>query len=107
MATALLVAVVSCAGSVPEVPVGPDGTVDPVLELGRAVYSRSCRQCHGSDGDGGSGPKLRGNEFDEDFSEMADLIDMIARGEGRMPAFESRLTEAQMEAVSRYVREVL
>jgi len=104
---AMLLAVAACAGPPPEVPLGPGGTADPVLQLGRDVYGGSCKRCHGSTGDGGAGPRLNSSDFDEDFPELIDLVDLISSGRKRMPSFSSSLTEEQITAVARYVREVL
>lgn len=103
----LLFVVAACAGQPPEVPLGPDGTADPVLQLGRDVYGDSCKRCHGSSGDGGSGPRLNSDDIDEDFPELVDLVDLISGGRKRMPSFSSSLTEEQIAAVARYIREVL
>lgn len=97
----------ACAGPSPEVPVGPAGVVDPVLQVGRDVYSSNCRRCHGSAGEGGAGPRLNGQDFDEDFPRLDDLISVISRGRKRMPSFSSSLSEASIIAVARYVRDVL
>jgi len=99
--------VAACAGSPPQVPLGPGGTADPVLQLGRDVYGGSCKRCHGADGGGGSGPNLTSSDFDEDFADLIDVVDLISDGRKRMPAFSSSLTEEQITAVARYVREVL
>lgn len=105
--TALLMMITACAGPAPEVPVGADGKADPVLVLGRGVYSETCKRCHGSTGDGGSGPKLNNSDFDEDFPELSDVVERISEGRRQMPAFSPALTMEQIEAVARYVREVL
>ncbi len=106
LVSALLV-LTACAGPTPEVPVGADGESDPVLILGRGVYGETCKRCHGSSGDGGSGPKLTSSDFDEDFPELSDVVEIISQGRKRMPAYSSALTPEQIEAVARYVREVL
>jgi len=97
----------ACAGAPPEVPIGPDGVADSVLVLGRDVYSRSCKSCHGSAGDGGSGPSLNSGGFDKEFPTVADVVSRISEGRRRMPSFSSSLSEAQITAVARYMREVL
>jgi len=97
----------ACAGSPPEVPLGSDGTADPVLLVGRGIYDGSCKRCHGAKGDGGAGPRLNSGDLDEDFPELIDLAEFISSGRKRMPSFRSRLSEEQITAVARYVREVL
>jgi len=55
---AAIVVISGCATDTPEVPLGPDGEPDPVLVVGRSVYQNQCANCHGSDGGGGTGPRL-------------------------------------------------
>ena len=43
-------ALVSCAGSAPDVPAGPGGNPDAVLSLGREIWGGRCVACHGTDG---------------------------------------------------------
>jgi cytochrome c oxidase subunit 2 len=97
----------ACAADTPEVPVGPDGEPDPVLLVGRDVYRGRCASCHGSSGGGGQGPKLADGAALEDYPEFADQVELVRAGKGLMPAFGDGLTEAELEAVVRYVREVL
>jgi cytochrome c oxidase subunit II len=97
----------ACAADTPEVPVGPDGEPDPVLLVGHDVYRARCVSCHGSSGGGGQGPKLADGATLENYPELADEVDFVRAGKGIMPAFGDRLTEAELEAVVRYVREVL
>lgn len=102
---ALVVAVflaAACVAPPPEVAVD-----DPELVEGREVYARNCSSCHGSDGGGGVGPKLDEGLVVEAYPDIKDQIDLIANGKGSMPAYVGRLTGEEMEAVSRYTREVL
>lgn len=97
----------ACAGDSPEVPVGPDGVPDPVLVLGRDIYADRCATCHGSSGDGDRGPKISEGSTVDDYPEVADQVELVERGKGAMPAFGDALTDAELTAVVRYVREVL
>lgn len=97
----------ACGGS-PEVPVGADGQPDAVLEQGRDVYGSSCAQCHGSSGQGGRGKRLNDGQAEERYPEVADMIAVVAEGKGSgMPAFDGKLEPGEIEAVVRYIREVL
>ncbi len=107
MMIAVTVVAASCAGSPPEVPVGADGTADPVLVAGRDVFGGSCKRCHGASGGGGSGPRLHGNDFDLEFPNIGALVEVISSGRNQMPSFSSSLTEEQLDAVARYIREIL
>jgi cytochrome c oxidase cbb3-type subunit 3 len=109
--TVLVVLVVLAAGacaSAPEVPVGPDGTPDAVLEAGRVVFGQRCAACHGSAGQGGRGPKLADGAAAAAYPDIADMVAVIENGKGSgMPSFRDTLEDAERLAVARYVREVL
>jgi mono/diheme cytochrome c family protein len=93
--------------SSPEVPLGAGGEADPVLVEGREVWSSNCARCHGADGGGGSGVKLSDGRAEELHPEIDTMIDVVAEGKGAMPAFGGSLSDEEIEAVVRYVREVL
>ena len=95
-----------CSPDTPKLPLSPDGKPDPVLAVGRDVWSQRCASCHGNEGDGGSGPKLSDGKVVEAFPNPADERQLILDGIGAMPAFDE-LSESQLEAVVRYTREVL
>lgn len=100
-------AVAACAPGSPDAPTGPDGEVDPVLEVGQRVYENECARCHGADGGGGFGPKLADGQMVVVYPDIADEIDIIANGRNGMPAFSARLDAEEIEAVTRYTREAL
>lgn len=94
--------------SAPEIPVGPNGEIDPTLVTGKEIWARHCSNCHGSSGQGGKGRKLNGGEIFKLYPEVSNQIEIISGGKGQnMPAFVSTLSTEEMEAVSRYIREVL
>ena len=103
----VVVAAGACAGEAPEVPLGPDGTPDEELVLGRDVYSRRCANCHGAGGGGGTGPKLADGAVVEQYPDAADQRTIIADGRNAMPAFSGSLSTSELDAVVRYTREVL
>lgn len=112
VAVAAIVAVAAllagCSGAdSPEVPGEESGTADPVLVTGRDVYQSACASCHGASGGGGAGPALDDGRMVAAYPELADQIDVIANGQGAMPAFGDRLSDEEVEAVTRYTREVL
>lgn len=93
---------VACSpGSSPAAPSG-----DPVLVEGQKVYSSNCAGCHGASGQGGFGKKIAG-VVTTDYPNVADQIALIANGKGAMPGFSQKLSAEQIEAVTRYTREVL
>ncbi|MCD9624934.1 c-type cytochrome [Rhabdothermincola salaria] len=85
----------------------PAAPTDPVLLEGQQIFSSQCAGCHGRAGGGGFGSKLSDGQVVENYPDIADQIAVIADGQGGMPGFEGRLTDAQLEAVALYTREVL
>lgn len=104
LAAPLIVAagLTACAGEVPDVTSG-----DPVLVLGREVYSRNCVGCHGASGQGGTGTKLNDGLAAEEYPDPADQFAVIANGKDQMPAFSGKLSDDEIEAVVRFTREGL
>jgi mono/diheme cytochrome c family protein len=70
---------------------GPDG---------EAIYQTNCAACHGAEGQGGVGPSLQGIG---EMHTVAELVQVITDGRGAMPAWEGRLTPAEINAVATYV----
>ncbi len=95
-------------GTTPEVPAAADdGSVDAQLVEGRELFIGSCARCHGADGGGGAGPNLSAGRSAEAFPAIADQIAVVRSGRDAMPAFGEKLSEEGLEAVVRFVREVL
>ena len=110
IAVFLALAVTSGCGSAssPEVGAGPEGTPDPVLVAGRGVYVDRCSSCHDADGSGtGDGPRLNRGRLLQAYSDPAGAVSVVKEGRDRMPAFESVLTADEIDAVLRYINEVL
>lgn len=98
----------SCSsGTVPDVPVGADGVADPVLVLGRDIYGDQCARCHAGDGGGRSGPRLNGGRVLDRYPDESEQLALIVNGRGGMPAYGDRLSEAELDAVVAFTREVL
>jgi mono/diheme cytochrome c family protein len=105
---ALVILLSACSGGEPPaVPEDADGSQDSVLVMGRDVYGERCAACHAADGSGKRGPKLADGRVVERYPEVEEQIIVVSDGSGGMPAFGSKLTEAEIEAVVRYTREVL
>ncbi len=92
----------ACVGDAPAV----DGS-DPVLVQGRQLYISNCIGCHGADGGGGTGSKLNEGTVVATYPDIADQIRLVAEGKNQMPAFSGKLSDAELEAVTRYTREGL
>ncbi len=72
---------------------------------GATIYSDSCKGCHGSDGQGGVGRKLKPNEFIQK-SNNAEMLQLVLSGRAgtAMRSFSGRLTEAQLADVIAFLR---
>ena len=105
----VLLAFTACApGTPPQVPVNASGVADPVLVDGRALYAEHCVSCHDRDGSGGVGARIHEGRLLAKYPEINVQTSLIANGiGGRMPAFSDKLEADEIEAVSRYAREVL
>ncbi len=104
-----LVLSAGCAGGAGAHAPMPTGAAshDQQLLRGRSVYVTRCASCHGADGGGAVGPEFRGGRLQRDLPNPGAQVQVVARGRDGMPAFGGRVSEADIEAVMRYVREVL
>jgi cytochrome c6 len=72
-------------------------TIKPAID-GAPLFSQNCARCHGATGTEGRAPNLaRGDDS------KAEIMDKIANGAGRMPAFASKMSGAEIEAVAEFV----
>ena len=67
----------------------------------KELFATTCGWCHQNGGrEAGKGPKLAGTTRSDDF-----IVHRIKDGkEGAMPAFEGALSNAQIKAIVRYIR---
>lgn len=70
-------------------------------QAGQVLFEANCAGCHSSDGTGGSGPALAGNNRLEDATLVGN---QILHGRGRMPAFGSVLVDTQIAQIATYIR---
>ncbi len=80
---------------------------DSELVTGQEIYSNNCSRCHLNDGAGGSGVQLNEGKVLASYPDAADQRAFIVEGNGRMPGFGGSLSDAEIDAVVRYTREVL
>ena len=71
---------------------------------GAQVFAANCASCHGATGQGGVGPQLSGGRAKVLYRDAAAEVAFVKRGAGVMPAFEGRLTDAQIAAVVEFTR---
>lgn len=105
----LLLTCISCGVSAsPEVQPDENGSIDPELLQGREVWGIHCSSCHGASGQGGRGKKLNNGELATSYPDQTSLVSVIQNGKGQgMPAFSSKLTIDETEAVINYIFDVL
>ena len=99
MLLVVLLTSVACADEL-ELPVD----AAPELREGLEVYRQRCAQCHGPTGGGGIGSSLRDIE---QRSSVEELRMVVAEGRNSMPRFGDTLSDAEIDAVIRLMREGL
>ncbi len=78
---------------------------------GEAIFKKQCGMCHGPDGSGNTGMgktfKLRDLRSAE-VQKLTDqqLFDIIAKGKGKMPAYQSNLGNDGIHSVVAYIRQL-
>jgi cytochrome c oxidase cbb3-type subunit 3 len=78
-------------------------------ESAETIFKRQCAGCHGPDAKGqtamGKTFKLRDLTSDEVQKDTdSQLFDIIAKGKGKMPAFESNLGQDRIDSLVAYLR---
>lgn len=73
---------------------------------GSAIFTANCAECHGDKGEGAQkGISLvKGHALDHSEAEH---LAQVRDGKKKMPAFRNKLTEAEIAAVVKFVRETL
>ncbi len=71
---------------------------------GAAIFDSQCAGCHGSKGQGGVGPQLNGGEVTKNFGDVSAELVVVKNGRSGMPAFGSRLSPEQLQAVVDFTR---
>ncbi|HUY82493.1 MAG TPA: cytochrome c [Acidobacteriaceae bacterium] len=76
---------------------------------GAKIYKAKCEMCHGADGSGSTpaGKMMKAIPFKSPElvkKTDAELIHATENGKGHMPAYKSKLTDAQIKDVIGYIR---
>jgi len=73
------------------------------VTAGRQVFDSQCAWCHGTDGEGGTGPNLRGKL--RHATDEKSIVDIVMNGipGTEMPSFRSPLTERSIRQTAAYV----
>lgn len=74
-----------------------------VMEAGRLTFSTYCAACHGTEGQGGVGPRFAGNSA---IADTGYVVNFILNGfiEHGMPAWRDVLNDEQIANVATYIR---
>ena len=94
--------VAHCAATMP----GSPPELAPAVRLAAMTYASTCVVCHRISGEGGTvGPDLTTIGRRRSEEQIRAIIEdpALVYGESRMPAFKSRLTGAQVEALAAYL----
>jgi cytochrome c oxidase subunit 2 len=73
-------------------------------QLGKAEFQGVCQTCHGIGGKGGYGPPLAGNPLTQQPQGIATIV---RNGRGNMPPVGRGWTDAQMKALTEYLKKNL
>ena len=78
-------------------------------ETSEALFQGKCAMCHGADASGKTtmGEKLKIPDLrasDTQKKSDADLKNIITKGKDKMPAYESKLSAAQVDGLAAYLR---
>lgn len=69
------------------------------LDLGQSVFEDKCTVCHGNDGRKGL---VGAKTIPESTFSVAERIELISRGKGKMMPYEGILTPEEIKAVAEY-----
>src|SRR4051794_2009683 len=78
---------------------GPSTTVSPATAGGAVLFANNCARCHGSTGQGGSGPKRPGAPPKKQSPDTRTQALFVPQGGGVMPAFGAPPSPAEIQAV--------
>ena len=101
LATALLLSGLSaCAGT--QLPADQIKSPGEALFNGRVKPDVNCYQCHNGDGSG----TIRGPNLGKRVPKLTDqqIAQAIAEGPGLMPSFKDKVTEADVQAITAWLR---
>lgn len=69
------------------------------------LYAQKCAVCHGKDGKGSPvGLKMGAKDLTATKLSEPEIAKVIESGRGKMTAFKNKLTDAQIQALAKYVK---
>ncbi len=70
-----------------------------------ALFAKKCAMCHGKDGKGSPvGVKMGAKDLTATKLSEADVEGVIANGRGKMTPNKGKLTDAEIQALAKYVK---
>lgn len=86
-------------------------SIPAAADDGAATYKAKCAMCHGADGKGDTpmGKKLGVRDLaSPEVQKMSDdeLTGIITKGKNKMPAYENKMSAAQIKDVVTYIRQL-
>jgi cytochrome c6 len=74
-------------------------------EDGAALFAAKCKMCHGADGKGSPvGLKMGAKDLTATKASVDQIEKVIENGQGKMTAFKGKLSDAEIDAVAKYVK---
>jgi cytochrome c6 len=72
---------------------------------GAELFQKKCAVCHGKDGKGQTpmGQKMQLKDLTQVKASEGDVAKVVTEGKGKMTPFKGRMTDAEIQAVSKYV----
>ncbi len=79
------------------------GTMSIAQGTAEATYKAKCQMCHGAMGAGDTpaGKAMKVQPLNK--SPEGDMVAIIKKGKGKMPAYDGKLTDAQIKDVATYI----
>lgn len=79
--------------------------VPAVAEDAATLYKSKCQVCHGPDGKGSAaGQKMGAKPFNETKASDKELVEITKNGKGKMPKFDGKLTDDQINELVKYIK---
>ncbi len=96
------------ANAIPEPPAQPIVVTQKILDTGKTLFAQNCSWCHGTAGQGTRrAPALNVQSFFQKVTSDAAMIQIVTNGvpNTAMPAWGTRLSGSEIEAVVAFVRQ--
>ena len=88
------------SGDAEAVTVTAEFLADPAqIEMGKGLWSKQCRHCHGRNAYPGKAPKLKPRRYTADF-----VYDRITNGFRKMPSWRAVFNRAERMAIVTFVK---